>query len=180
MSESKVELSCVGRIAGVFGIKGWVKVVSFTEPQENLFDYAPWYIQKRGAWVEVEFDRVQQHKTAWIAHIKGVDDRDVAETYKSLDISVDKAQFATLDSDDFYWHQLVGLRVFNQQDDKSLCDIGIVKELFETGANDVLVVSGDEQSIDQQERLVPYVPSVYVVDVDIQAGRIIVNWPLDV
>lgn len=178
MSIDSPERCLVGKIAGVFGIKGWVKIASYTQPQENLFNYSPWFIKKRGEWVEVEIERVQQHKNGWIALIKGVKDRNDAEAYKLLDIAVDRSQFAGLEVGDFYWHQLEGLRVFSQIGEE-LVNLGVVHEMLETGANDVIVVRADAESIDDTERLVPYVPELYVKSVDLQKQIIIVDWNLD-
>jgi len=185
VSNSDDTLAIVGRISGVFGIKGWVKIASFTEPDENIFEYSPWRIRQKQAgrdsgWREIEIDRKQRHKGSWIAHIKGVDDRNGAELLKLADIAVDSEQFAELDDGEFYWHQLIGLRVkVKQAGEEASADIGKVAELMETGANDVLVVKPDADSIDDQERLLPYVPDLYVEEVDIENRHILVNWDIN-
>ncbi|WP_370981479.1 ribosome maturation factor RimM [Agaribacterium sp. ZY112] len=179
MGEAKLS-SCVGRISGVHGIKGWVKVSSFTEPPENLFDYSPWRIKSKGQWRTLEVERAQPHKGGWIVRLVGVDDRTAAEAFKLHDIFVEQDQFADLDDGEFYWHELIGLRVLSEQEDsEQLLDFGVVKELLETGANDVLVIQADAQSIDDTERLVPYVPDVFVKEIDLEARRIIVRWGRD-
>lgn len=173
------DCAVVGRISGVFGIKGWVKISSSTEPEENIFKYHPWWVKLRKEWVEVEVDQFQAHKGGWIAHIKGVDDRTDAERFKLLDIRVDIEQFAELDADDYYWHQLIGLRVVTKQAATVARDLGIVSDMMETGANDVLVVKADERSIDDRERLIPYVRDMYVKSVDLEAKVIVVDWHIE-
>ncbi len=173
------EHATVGRISGVFGIKGWVKINSATEPESNIFDYHPWWVKVRKEWVKVDVDQYQQHKDGWIAHIKDIDDRTEAEKLKLLDIFVDKTQFGKLKPGEFYWHQLIGLRVITEQANTSARDLGVVEELMETGANDVLVVRADDNSFDDRERLIPYVPDVYVKSVDTESARIVVDWHIE-
>ena len=168
------QLTVAGRITGVFGIKGWLKVVSFTEPEKNLFRYRPWLVRSRSGLQCLELRAFQMHKNGWIVQLEGLSDRTAAEAYKLLDIMVDQRQFDELDEGDFYWHQLVGLKVFSAG-----TDLGRVSELLETGANDVLVVRPDSSSIDDRERLIPYVPGRFVEAVDLRENRILVNWHVD-
>lgn len=187
MSNNDSEVGLVGRISGVFGIKGWVKIASFTEPDENIFDYSPWRIKQKHAnksqgseWREIKIDQKKRHQGSWIAHIEGVDDRNEAELLKFADIAVDREQFAELEQGEFYWHELLQLRVKVREDSsEALIDIGYVGEMMETGANDVLVVKPDEQSVDDIERLLPYVPELYVELVDLENQQILVNWDID-
>lgn len=172
---TKSNLVNVGRITAVFGIKGWVKVHSYTEPQDNLFKYRPWLLKTPHGIKEIEIDEARPHGDAYVAHIKGVDDRNLAETFTKCDIAVGREELAELDDGEFYWHQLEGLRVVSQFEGQQL-DFGVVSKILETGANDVLVVQGDSQSMDQKERLVPYVPGQFVLSVDLDAATILVDW----
>lgn len=172
---TKSNLVNVGRITAVFGIKGWVKVHSYTEPQDNLFKYRPWLLKTPHGIKEIEIDEARPHGDAYVAHIKGVDDRNLAETFTKCDIAVGREELAELDDGEFYWHQLEGLRVISQFEGQQL-DFGVVSKILETGANDVLVVQGDSQSMDQKERLVPYVPGQFVLSVDLDAATILVDW----
>ncbi len=180
VSTASTELSQAGKISGVFGIKGWLKVQSFTEPADNLFDYQPWLIKGREGWEELKLERVQRHKGGWIVKLEGVDDRNQAELYKLKSIHVSRAHFAELDEGEYYWHQLMGLAVFTQADSADeRTRLGTVKALMETGANDVLVVEADADSVDDRERLIPYVPGQFVLEVDLEAGAVLVDWHLD-
>lgn len=185
MTEAKAtRFSAAGKITGVFGIKGWVKVVSFTEPEENLFEYQPWQLVEGGlrgdaSGTVVEIERFQRHKEGWIALIKGVNDRTQAEKYKLTDILVDGTQFPALPVGEYYWRELIGLRVFTEYEGQTPINIGYVSELMETGANDVLVVRPDNDSVDDDERLIPYVPEQYVKSVDLIQKKIFVDWHLD-
>jgi len=162
----------VGKLAGVFGIKGWVKVVSHTQPQENIFRYLPWSMVSARGTRDVEVEEYRPHGSVWIAKLRGVGDRNAAEALGVCRIFVDKDCFASLDDGDYYWHQLLGLRVQN----RATQDLGVVSDVFETGANDVLVVAADDSSIDDRERLIPYVPGQQILKVDLEAGQILVDW----
>ena len=165
----------VGRITAVFGVKGWVKVHSATEPADNIFSYNPWRLKTRHGVRTVEIDASKAHGTGFVVHIKGVDDRTQAEAYVRASIAVDKSQLAPLEDGDYYWHQLQGLRVVTEVEGHSVC-LGCVNHLLETGANDVLVVQGGADSHDDRERLIPFVPGQFVQSVDLQAGIIRVDW----
>jgi 16S rRNA processing protein RimM len=165
----------VGQITGAHGIKGWVKIHSQTEPAENIFFYQPWHLKTRHGVKPIELVHWQPHGKGFVAQVKGVDDRNQAEALCPVGIAVDKALLPELPADEFYWHQLEGCRVISVFEDGQV-DLGCVKRMMPTGANDVLVVAGDEQSLDQQERLIPYVPEQYIKDIDIHNSTITVDW----
>jgi len=161
----------IGKIVGVHGVKGWVKVYSYTEPMSNIFEYAECYL-KRGQGVQaIEFDNGKRQGKGLIAHIKGVDDRDLAATYNQCDVLVAADALPALEQEDYYWHQLEGCAVFTAKQ-----RLGVVTAMMATGANDVLCVKGDDSSIDRKERLIPWVPEQFVIKVDIVAKRIDVDW----
>ncbi|WP_299769822.1 ribosome maturation factor RimM [uncultured Pseudoteredinibacter sp.] len=178
MASSSSNLLTVGRINGVFGIKGWVKIHSDTEPRENIFEYSPWWLKTRHGVKPVEIDEFKAHGNGLIAHIKGVDDRTLAEGFTKVDIAVERNQIPDLEDGEYYWHQLVGLKVITEHGGSPQL-LGKVQKLMATGANDVLVVKGDKAelgSIDNKERLLPYVPGQFVISVDLQAEEIRVDW----
>ncbi|WP_086932763.1 ribosome maturation factor RimM [Agarilytica rhodophyticola] len=178
MSSHRSNLVDVGRIAGVFGVKGWLKVNSNTDPAENIVSYSPWWVKTRHGVKEFEVDDYQFNGGTLIVHFKGIDDRDVAAQYTLSNVAVERSQMPELEDNEFYWHQLIGLKVINKyQGQESI--LGRVSKLMETGANDVLVVSSDESSIDERERLIPYAPDEYVLSVDTEAGEIWVSWDPD-
>ncbi len=168
------EMLVVGRITTVFGVRGWLKVFSYTENIETLFDYQPWWINLPSGLTKLVADDFKRHGDGLIVHLKGVDDRDIARDWCQQDILVEKGSFPVLTSTDFYWHQLVGLQVFSQEQDVEQ-RLGVVESLLETGANDVLVVKGDRDSIDREERLIPY-SDEFVLKVNLPNHRIDVVW----
>jgi len=156
----------VGEISGVFGLKGWVKIFSFTNPRENILTYSPLVLTKGGDSRSVEFVEGQRQGKTVVAHIKGVNTREDAEALLGSKISVDRSQLPEPDENEYYWTDLVGLKVLTTEG----LDLGLVDHLLETGANDVLVVIGD------RERLIPFVINDYVIKVNFEDGQIIVNW----
>lgn len=166
----------IGRITTVFGVKGWLKVHSNTEPPEKILDYSPWWLKTRHGVKKVEIEEGRPHgNDAFVVHIKGVDDRDLARDYCQIDIAVERSQMEELPDGEFYWYELEGLAVVSEFDGQ-LLRFGTVDRLLETGANDVLAVKPDADSIDQRERLIPYLPGQFVKHVDLEAGSITVAW----
>lgn len=175
MTATRPGLVDVGRISAVFGIKGWVKIHSYTDPGESLFYYAPWWLKTPHGVKPVEFDEFRPHGKGFVAHIKGVDERDQAALFCGQTIAVGWEQLPPLPEGEYYWHQLQGLAVISCYTAPPQ-RLGRVAKLMETGANDVLVIMPDDESIDDRERLVPYVPEQFVRQVDLDAGIIEVDW----
>jgi 16S rRNA processing protein RimM len=167
----------IGRITAVFGVRGWVKVLSFTQQPEKIFDYQPWQVDKQGTGQTIEVDEWKIHGDGLVARLKGVDDRDVAREWCQLDIRVGQDALPDLQDNDYYWHQLQGLVVYNHYGD-SIQRLGKVSSMLETGANDVIVVTGDAESIDRNERLIPYAKQ-YVTNIDLESQKIDVVWDPD-
>ncbi|WP_101674514.1 ribosome maturation factor RimM [Alloalcanivorax mobilis] len=166
----------VGRITAVHGIKGWVKVYSFTDPMENIFDYQPWYLRQGDAWVPMKLSGKRRQGKGLVIGLDGVEDRDQAQReLVGREIAVSRDQVPEAGEGEFFWRDLIGLRV-KLEDGR---DLGRVDKLLETGANDVLVVRGDADSIDQRERLLPWVPDQVIVNVDLDAGEMRVDWDPD-
>ena len=172
-----METLVVGRITAVFGVRGWVKVYSYTQQVETLCSYQPWWVETENGLQQVGIDEWRRQGENLVVHIVGVDDRDIAQTWCGKDIRVERDKLPELQDDDFYWYQLVGLSVITHHGGEQV-RLGKVKSLLETGANDVLVIKGDAESIDREERLIPYVDQ-FVTKVNLADQRIDVNWDPD-
>jgi 16S rRNA processing protein RimM len=172
------ELLVVGKITGCYGIKGWVKIQPYTEQQDSFISLGEWLLKRRGGVEAVEFDVIRPQGRGLVAHIPGVDDRNLAESYKGLEIVAPAAALPRLPEGDYYWRELQGLQVWCNKDGEKVL-LGVVDYLIETGANDVLVVKPSEGSIDSRERLIPYLPGGTVVKVDLDAAIIEVEWFID-
>lgn len=164
----------MGRIGAPYGIKGWVKLISFTDPVDNLLDYEHFWVVDGSAFRKIEIDEARPQGEGLVGHIKGCDIREDVRHYTGLDLLVPKDELPELD-EGFYWHELEGLRVVNLAGE----DLGVIDHLLATGANDVMVLRGDEASVDQQERLIPYVEEQVVKEVDLAARVMRVDWGRD-
>ena len=159
----------LGRISGLFGVKGWVKVYSYTEPREAVLDYDRWLLSGKNGWQEATVAEGQRHGKTVIVRINGYDDRDQAAGLIGTEIGVPRDELPEADSDHYYWSDLEGLSVVHRDG----TEIGKVDHLLETGANDVMVVKGET------ERLVPFVMDKVVLGVDLVKGEIRVDWEWD-
>lgn len=156
----------MGRISGLYGVRGWVKVYSYTAPRENILSYASWHLRRQEGWVPVQLAGGRGQGKGVVAHLKGYDDRDAAAALVGTTIAVRRSELPEAAEGEYYWSDLIGLKVLNLQG----VELGIVAALMETGANDVLVVEGE------RERLIPYTPGEAVQSVDLAAGRLTVDW----
>lgn len=160
----------VGQVSGVFGVKGWVKVYSFTDPRENILQYSPWILQKNSQIQEVKLLGGRRQGSLVVAELQGISDRDLAAELMGADILIRKQQLPKAGDGEYYWADLIGLEVRNQEG----CKLGKVDYLLETGANDVLVVvDGDV------ERLIPFLQQSTILKIDLDDGLIIVDWDPD-
>ena len=157
----------LGRISGVHGVQGWVRVHSDTSPRENIVNYSPWFLVRRGGRETWKLRSGRGHGKTVLAKLEGCNDRDAAEELVGALISVPRAALPdTASPGEYYWADLVGLAVKTRDG----VDLGTIHHLFETGSNDVMVVQGD------RERLVPYIWEQVVLEVDLEAGEMLVDW----
>ncbi|VAW53927.1 16S rRNA processing protein RimM [hydrothermal vent metagenome] len=178
-SGSISEKIILGRITGVYGVKGWVKIFSHTDPMEAIVDFSPWYIRaegrKQAQWTKVKLKTGKRHAKTVVAKLEHCNDRDQAMAYVGNEIAVELQQLEKQrEEDTYYWRDLIGLRVTNQQG----IELGTVKTLLETGANDVLVVVFEEEG-ETKERLIPWTMDIAIVAVDIEKGSIEVDWEIE-
>jgi len=155
----------VGRIAGLFGVRGWVKVHSHTRPRDAILKYSPWLVVIGGAERALPLAEGRAQGKGIIARLEGITDRDEAATLVGADIAVGREQLPAPAANEYYWAELEGARVVDQRG----TELGRVSHLFETGAHDVMVVRGDI------ERLIPFSGSV-IKRVDVGNGVIHVDW----
>ncbi len=168
----------VGKITGCYGVKGWVRIHSYTEPQDNFLTLKELHLLRSGQREPVAFDQCKAQGKGLVAHIAGVDERTLAESFRGVEIAVPESVLPTLEEGDYYWRQLQGLAVWLVQEDSRVL-LGNVDHLIETGANDVLVVKACDGSVDDRERLIPYLPAQTIVKVDLTEALIEVDWFLD-
>jgi 16S rRNA processing protein RimM len=160
----------LGRVVGVFGVDGWVKIESYADPRENLLKYRPWRLRRgegdQATEVEVQRPRGRVQGKGMVAELPGVADRDAAASWVGAEIWVDRSRLPKLKPGEIYWADMEGLAVITTDGTR----LGTVSHLFATGANDVLVVRGE------RERLIPYLPGRVVLSIDMAAREMRVDW----
>lgn len=166
MPERQIARVGLGKIAGAFGIKGWIKLQSWTDPPERILEYQPWQLQIAGHWSEWRVEESRRHGKNLIARLPGIADRNQAAALAGVEIAVSRDLLPATRPGEYYWTDLVGLEV-RLSDGRSL---GQVQDLMATGSNDVLVVRGE------RERLIPFIHGQVVKQVDLDAGLIRVDW----
>ncbi|HBK45455.1 MAG TPA: ribosome maturation factor RimM [Xanthomonadaceae bacterium] len=157
----------LGRVTGAFGVRGELKLESWTEPRVSIFRYQPWILRSPdGQETELAGVRGRDAGKHLVAVFPGIDDRTVVEGMRGTEIYVPRSVLPPPRPDEYYWVDLEGLQVQTVEG----VALGQVSHLFSTGANDVLVVRGE------RERLIPFVQPDFVKSVDFDANRVVVDW----
>lgn len=159
-------LVIVGRISGLYGVLGWLRVFSYTDPRDNIVSYKSWLIKTDESWRPAEVEAGRMQGKGVVVKLRGCDDRDAAAQLLGRDVAVRREQLGHPQPGEYFWTDLEGLRVVTTAG----IDLGIVDHLFATGANDVIVVRGE------RERLIPFVRGEIVRNVELQGGFIEVDW----
>ena len=159
----------IGQVSGLFGVRGWVKVFSYTEPREGILDYADWHLGDGEDWRPAKLAEGKRQGKTIVARIEGIDDRDQAAKLIGTQIAIERSKLPTLEEGRFYWADLQGLRVETVDG----TPLGTVSGMIATGANDVLVVKGET------ERLIPFLFGDRILEVDFDTGVIQVDWDPD-
>jgi len=158
----------LGQVVGVHGIRGSVKILSYTRPRENIFSYRHWWLLLDADWRCHELESGRAQGKGLVADLAGIGDRDAARALIGAVIAVDRDQLPPLAAGEHYWFDLIGLEVCSTDGDT----LGRVVGVEETGANDVLVIRDDNG----REEWIPFVTGHYVLAVDYAAGTITVDW----
>ena len=162
------EYVILGRVSGIYGVRGWVKVHSETRSREDIFGYKQWYLRRPQGWQPVKLLEARAQGNGLVARLEGIEDRDQARALMGTEIAVSRRELPPAEAGSYYWADLQGLQVVNLEG----IELGTVSHLFETGANDVLVVEGERR------RLIPFTRDA-VKAVDLEARQIRVDWDAD-
>lgn len=163
----------LGEISGVFGVKGWVKVFSYTSPRTNIIEYKTWLLKRQGDWNPVKVVQGRMQGKSIVAQLDNVNDRNQAEALIGSKIAITSDVLDDLPEGEFYWKDLIGLTVKTVKNE----ELGIVDWLFDTGSNDVIMVKGD--AIGEPERMIPFIMNDVVVSIDLEESLIVVDWDYD-
>jgi 16S rRNA processing protein RimM len=159
-------LMTLGRISGVYGVRGWVRIHSYTEPRDNILGFGRWILLHRGERRVIEVEATRFASGSVLAKLAGVDDRDVARGWTGAEIAVERRELPPCGPGEYYWADLEGLAVVTPDGDR----LGAVDHLIATGAHDVIVLDG------APGRMIPFVADRIVRKVDFDAGEIVVDW----
>ena len=170
MTQSPEQYVVMGKLTSPYGVKGWLRVYSWTSPMEGILSYGTWLVEHNGQRTPMTLLNGQRHGKGLVVRLEGVDSREAAERVAGATIWLKADELPALASDEYYWYQLEGLRVHTVDG----VALGRVEYLFETGANDVLVVRGEDR-----ERLIPFLPDDVIQRVDLEGGTMTVNWDPD-
>ncbi|MGA0572462.1 ribosome maturation factor RimM [Variovorax sp. VNK109] len=170
----------VGRIGDAWGIKGWFRIIPYSAAPEALFSSKRWFLQpaERGAkaftgTVKLPIREAKEHSDSVVASAHGVDDRNAAELLKGARIFIPRSSFPTAADDEYYWVDLIGLRVVNRES----VELGVVRDLLSTGPQTVLVAAYEHEG-KTLERMIPFV-SAFIDKVDLPGRCITVDWQPD-
>jgi 16S rRNA processing protein RimM len=166
VSAKPIKWVTLGRISGVFGVKGWLKVRSYTQPPDNIARFATWTLRFEGADHTFDVEEGQGHAGSVVAKLRGIDDRDRAREWVGAEVVIARADLPAPGDGELYWTDLEGLEVRTTAG----VVLGRVEHLLATGGNDVLVLDSSPQV------LIPFIAGSVVKDVDLEAGLIVVDW----
>ncbi|MFT5235469.1 MAG: 16S rRNA processing protein RimM [Shewanella sp.] len=173
---SKQEPVVLGKIGSSHGIKGWLKITTYTDSVEGIFNYSPWLIKEQGEWREVKVTQWRCQGKAVVALLEGVETRDQSQMLTNCEIAVTAEQMQDLPEDEFYWRDLIGCEVINTKGYK----MGKVQEIVETGSNDVLLVKANaKDGFGKAERMIPFVTEQFIIEVNLAEKQILVDWDPD-
>lgn len=158
----------MGRVRAPFGVKGWIKVQPYSDRPDHLLDHQQWWLKEGDVWVGHRVCQAAKHGATLIALLDGVNDRNDAAALKGCDVAIPRSRLPEPQQGEYYWADLIGLQV----ESRAGVRFGTVRRLLETGANAVLVV------VDEKETLLPFVEGV-ILEVDLPGGRIVADWEAD-
>ena len=161
----------VGCIGAPHGVKGWLKIRSFTEPFDNITRYRPWHIETATGWQEASVEAIRTHHQRVVAKWAGCEDREQAKAFTQMKIGVPRTQLPTLPKEEYYWEDLKGLSAATPDG----TPLGIIKHVMATGANDVLFLGG----IDSREHAIPFLQGDVIKTIDLKTRSMVIDWDLD-
>lgn len=165
---NKADYIVVGKVGSTYGVQGWLKILSYTEWVNGILEYTPWYLGNEDNWQPIELIASREHGKGIIVKFLGYDNPEHARLLTGKTIAIMRSQLPVLKKDEYYWDDLKGLTVINQDG----ITLGKVIYLIETGSNDVLVVKGDK------EHAIPYLPNDVIKSIDLEKHVMYVDWEI--
>ena len=171
MKESQ-DIVTVGRFGAVHGVKGFIRVHSFTHPRDNILNYQPWLVkcERTNEYESMTVRHVEQHSKGLIVKFERFANREQAQSLTNREIAIRQEQLPALDAGEYYWRDLIGLKVINLEN----IELGTVSRLIDTGSNDVLLTEGGKK-----QYCIPYILDEYVTNINLDTQEITVDWDED-
>lgn len=161
----------VAKVGRKFGVRGCFNLQSHTSPPENITQFSELLIDENGTWRTYEVEYIKpKNKNVFICKLKGIDTPEQASMLTHAQIAVRYADLPPTDNDEFYWVDLIGLKVQTPTGE----ELGVVSEILETGANDVLCIKPSNGPT----VCIPFL-SKYITDIDTESQVITTNWSTD-
>ena len=173
-SVSTNSLMKIGQLKKPYGIKGWLWVFSDTDDRTAIFKMQPWYMKTATGMKPLTVKAWREQGAGIVAQFEQVPDRNVAETMNGVTLWVEQDVLPETGEDEYYWSDLIGVQVFNEEDEY----LGDITEMFETGAHDIMRVAATSESLDEEERLIPWHKQT-VIAVNMTAKTMVAAWPSD-
>jgi len=158
----------IGKIGATYGIQGWLKIISFTEPQLGILEYSDWLLEDSKGWKRINVKAGKPHGKGLIAKLPGLENPEQARLLTGKKIAIKREQLPSLKKREYYWADLEGLTVVNENN----APLGKIIYLMETGSNDVLVVKGEK------EHAIPFLLDEVVLSVDLTKKIMMVRWEI--
>jgi 16S rRNA processing protein RimM len=155
----------MGRVAGAYGVRGWLKVAPGAGVAQTLAAARKWWIGEQAYAV----GEAKAHGATVVAKLPGVETREQAMRFKGARVAIERGALADPGAGHYYLADLIGLEVHNEQGDA----LGTVSQWLSSGAQDVMEVADSSRT-----RLIPWVSAI-VKEVDLAARRITVDWGAD-
>lgn len=169
MTETATKYIVIGKLGTPYGVKGWIKLQTYTEYGASILEYSPWYFSEPdGQYREIKIEEGKPHGSGFIVKFPGIDTPEDVRRFAGKTISIQRSQLPELKKNEYYWSDLDGLTVINKNGEI----LGKIVFLIETGANDVLVVKGTK------EHAIPYLPGTVVLNIDLEKKEMLVDWEI--
>lgn len=161
----------MGKIGKTYGILGWMKIFSFTENQEKIFDYKPWFILKEKKMEKIQPKAWKNYKNNFIFCVKNISDPSEAKKLTNLNIFINRNILPKLPHDEYYWNDIISCNVFDTQKKY----LGKVINLIRTQYNDIIVIEHLSKK-KYKKIIIPFIDQKIIQNVNIKKKTIIVNW----
>ncbi len=159
----------IGCLGAVHGVRGWLKIHSYTDPITNILEYPNWQIQHKNQWRPLDVEDSKINNNTILIKIRDINDRDIAKTYTNDLIAINREALPEPGENEYYWSDLIGLNVTNTAG----IMLGKIVEMRDTGANDIIIIQGEKR-----RHLVPYLNHV-IQSIDLDKQQMIVDWDDD-